>query len=174
MDSMIFDLLTEEQREKFTLIKEDEDLRGVIQRNRIQDQTVFDSMLIDYLIESPQHEAAHEFMDATSRSGMGTRSPSLDPGNATPAYAVAAQMGQRRMAFSVGYRAMVDSAGKDPADLTLFCVNNIYYFDRARGQHQIGKLAKAISKALWALAKCYGISARRDPRRILRAQVGAR
>ena len=164
--------LTPEQRDKSTLETEDLDLDGVISRNKVVDQTVFDVMLIRFLIEQPQHEAAHCFLETISKSGMMLQSPSLEGGSSLPAHAVGDQIGQRRMAFSDAFRMMVKEAGEYSSGLLLKVMGNIYFYKNE--MRYIETIAKEISNPLWALSKHYGTGARRDPRRILKSQVGGR
>jgi len=164
--------LTPEQREKSTIEREDLDLNGVVGRDKVVDQTIFDVMLIRFLIEQPQHEAACCFQETVGHSGMVLRSPSLEGGISMPAHSVGDQIAQRRMTFSDAFRLMVKEAGEYQSGLLLKVMGNIYFYND--NFNWVERIAKEISDPLWVLSKYYGTNGRRDPRRVLKAQTGVR
>ena len=62
-------LMTPEQREKFSLSEESVDIKGCIKKLKVSDQTIFDVLFIEFMIEQPHHEAAVLFMEDVSKSG---------------------------------------------------------------------------------------------------------
>jgi hypothetical protein len=170
---MISELLTPEQRSRSSIVSEDVDVNGVVQRHRVENQTIFDEMLLLFYIEQPQHEAAICFMDVLAKSGMTMRSPNLDGCSHTPAHEVGDLMGQRRMAYSTAYRLVVGECGQKAAERLLRVANNAYLYPVSKIEKKapLKRISKAISASLWVLAKHYKTDGRRDPRRILKAQV---
>tara|TARA_Y100000310_G_scaffold336520_1_gene421308 strand:+ start:1838 stop:2368 length:531 start_codon:yes stop_codon:yes gene_type:complete len=170
---MISEMLSPEQRSRASIVVEDVDIKGVIQRHRVENQTIFDEMLLLFYIEQPQHEAAHSFLDVIARSGMMIRSPNLEGCSHTPAYAVGDLMGQRHMAFSSAFRLVVRECGQEPADRLLRVANNVYLYPGSKKEMKapLRRISKSIYDPLWVLAKHYRTDGRRDPRRILRSQV---
>ena len=162
-----------EQQEKYSYEREDVDLAGIIQRNRVTDQTIFDVLFIRFLIEQPQHEAAHYYVEALERSGAGVQSPALD-GRASvmPAHAVGDQIAQRHMSFSSAYRFMLKRVGEEGAAFCSRVTGNIFFY--RRDAEFLEEVGHRLDKPLWSLAKFYKTAKRRDPRRVLRAQIGAR
>jgi len=160
------DPLTDEQILKRAIGVEDVDQRGLVKRHRALDQTLFDKMFILELINQTQHEAAHLFMDAISKSGATVRSANLDVEVFTAHRDVGNMIGERRMAFSSAYRRLVEDCGNEDA-------NRLVGFFSGLHSSLLDK-AKAPGIALWvrpclnALARFYGCEGIQDARIVLR------
>ena len=173
--SMISDLLmNEQQRSRFVVRKEYVDYKRLIHRNRVENQTIYDVMLVASLIEQAQHEAIILFMNELAESGANPSSVNLDAINHVPAYLVGSRMSEQRMAFSAAYRAMVKGCGDRGAGFLMVTTRNVYVFPRKKGEQRdfAKRMAGLIDSPLWALASHYNISDKVDPRHILRRQLG--
>jgi len=168
-----YDGLNAEQMEKFSFGEESVDISGLVKRNRVLNQTVFDAMLLKLFIEQPQHEAACLFIDLLDRSGASVRSCGFEGPSAPIApHAVGDHLAQRHMAYSESFRKMKDDAGDVLADLFLRVASNQFSFQDEEAS--LEELGVKLQPALRSLAKHFKTDTRRDPRRILRAQLGAR
>ena len=168
-------LLNDEQRERFVLSEEAVDYNGIINTNRINNQTIYDIMLVHEHINQPEHEAVFLFIDELAQSGASIASSNLEGLSHVPAYTVGGSMSDKRLSFSDAFRHVVMKCGQVEADQLMKMTNNLYDFPASK-RDQIGH-AKALSilvrKSLVELSKFYGVDKKRDARDILRSQVGA-
>ena len=169
--SIEVDPLTDEQIKKRAIRVEDVDIRGLVKRHRVLEQTLFDFLFLRELITQPQHEAVHMFMDSITRSGACVRSANLDSEVFTPHRDVGNINGERRMAFSSAYRCMVRECGEEQAIRMARCFDKIYQY--SQDLDECRALTASLRDAMNALVKHYGTSGVEDPRRILRRLVGA-
>jgi len=166
-------LMNKEQREKFSIGYETVDINGYINRLKITDQTIFDLMFIEFLIEQPQHEAVVLFMEDVSRSGMYVSSPKLDSDSIVQSGKKAANhIAERRMSFSSPYRFVVDDCGELRAEILMKFINSAYTFPRSKHEKKdfAEVAAKLLIPSLNSLSKFYKTNTYRDPRRILATQ----
>ena len=170
MDGVISELLTEEQRKKVSLGEEAIDRKGIFRRFRIEDQTLFDALFIEGLLERPQHEAAHCFSDTLERSGMYPASLNLDPIVHTPSHCVGDLLGSKWLAFSRAFRFVVKRCGDGPAD-RLMKEMNLSHRWREWGRKRFPVVKGVVSDPLWALADYYGCREGGDPRRMIRLKL---
>jgi len=168
---MMSEPLTDEQIRKRAIGVEDVDPKGLVKRHRVLSQTIFDMLFLKELIDQSQYESAHLFMDAISRSGAAVRSANLDTEVFTPHRDVGNMIGERRMAFSSAYRKMVGDIGEETSREILRYFSDVYSFPEGHDEHV--RIAAWISPALDSLASHYGVDSVRDPRRLIRVQVGA-
>lgn len=167
------ELPLKEQLSKRGFVSEDVDLRGLVKRHRVVDQTVFDAMFLLEMIDQSHHEAAHLFLGDLIDSGAlvsgwnysGSSSPS-------PAHAIAGAMADRRMAFSAPFRHMVEGSSGDQADLFVRVFDDMYDYPKLKSD--LTKLSSKLMPQLSSLVDYYGIRKRRDPRKIVRRQLGHR
>ena len=159
-----------EQASSRVFVSEDVDIRGLVKRHRVADQTLFDAMLLMEMIDQSHHEAAHLFLDALTQSGAVLNGMDPEPGIRAPAYSVGNSMADRRMAFSGPFRKMVDDCGDEVASYTMSLYSRIY--DYRDTISDIGYAAEMARPCLVSLASHYGVNGRRDPRKIVRRQVG--
>jgi hypothetical protein len=164
------DLPDKEQSSKRGFVSEDVDIGGLVKRNRVVDQTIFDAMFLMEMIDQGHHEAVHLFLGSTISSGMSLSGISPDTVSRPPAYAVGDAMADRRMAFSAPYRRVVAECGDEAATRLVDIFSDIYTYPRSKGA--LMGLANSLLPALSALVDFYGIASRRDPRKIVRRQVG--
>ncbi len=164
------DFLTEEQIKRRAIVSEDVDIKGLVRRHRVANQTIFDMMFLMELISQAHHEAAHLFLEAISVSGMSCRSCNLDSEVHGAAHKVGNSLGDRRMAYSKAYRKLVDSVGDDVADLFVKYFADIYQYPEDR--KSLESIGNFFKPSLDALSEHYGTRGRIDPRRVLRRQLG--
>ena len=126
-------------------------------------------LLIRELIDQPQHEAVHMFMDALSRSGAVVRSANLDTEVFTPHKDVGNLIGERRMAFSTAYRSILNDCGEDSAGLVLACFKDLYSYPSS--MDILSRISSLIAPALDALVIYYGTYRANDPRVIVRSRI---
>lgn len=166
-------MMTPEQRSKFSLSPEDIDIKGYVSRLKVTDQNIFDVLFIEYLIEQPHHEAAGLFIDDVSKSGACIASPSMDADIVRqPIRSTAGRMADRIMIFSGAYRYMLSECGEEQASWMMRLIDIAHVFprsgeDRKNYAEQVCRLVK---EPLKALAKHYGTSRKRDPRRVISSQ----
>jgi len=172
MARLSIELLSDEQVKARAVVIEDVDQRGLVQRQRVLDQSIFDRIYIDELISSQQYEAACKMMDAIARSGADIRSAKLDTEIFTPYADVGALMGERRMAFSAPFRRVVRECGSELANFLMKILADVYTYPSLL--HKRERIASALSPALDALAIHFEIRSAPDPRDIVRQMVGAR
>jgi len=169
LDSMMTEFLTDEQIKKRAIISEDVDIRGLVKRHRVANQTIFDMMFLMELIGQSHHEAAHLFLHAFSISGAACRSLNLENEIHAAAHKVGNAIGEKRMAFSSAYRAMVDDVGEELAGDLVKYMRDVYSYpddlDILRG------VATFLKNPLNSLARHYGVEFRIDPRKVMRRQM---
>ena len=170
MDGLISDLLTEEQRKKVALAEEALDRRGVFRRYRVEDQTIFDALFIQDLIERPQHEAAHCFSSALEKSGMYPASLVIDAVVRTPSHCVGDLLGSRWLAFGRAFRFVVKRCGEDQAERLMREMAFSYRW-RDWGRKRFNAVVEVVADPLWALADFYGCREDRDPRKLIRLEL---
>lgn len=166
-------LMNSQQREKFSTSEEPVDLNGYVKRLKITDQTIFDVMFIEFLIEQPQHEAAILFMEDVSKSGIYISSPNLETdGDHQPAGKAANHMAERRMCFSSPYRFVVNECGERRASILMAFVDAAYNFPRLKQDRKdfSDVAAKLLLPSLKSLSKYYKTNRYRDPRRVIGTQ----
>jgi len=163
---------SKEQTSKRGFVSEDVDIKGLVRRNRVVDQTIFDAMLLMEMIDQSHHEAAHLFLDLLVKSGAMTSGINPDPGIRSPAYAIGNLMGDRRMAFSEPYRKVVSDCGDDDASMMMDIFGGTIY-SYPESMEELGGLAKSMTCCLSSLSSYFGTSGVRDPRRVIRRQIGS-
>lgn len=171
--STLFDsLLTDEQKEKRSIVEEAMDRRGWIVRYRVNDQTIFDVMFIQDHIDRPQHEAGHCFLTVIEKSGAYPASCSLEPSSGAPVYQVGNLIGERRMAFGSAYRFMQRECGDDDASYLMSLMSNVFKTsdDRFKGS-RLKRIAKAITSPLNSLSRFYRTEDKQDPRVVIRQKL---
>jgi len=166
------DFLTDEQIKRRAIVSEDVDIRGLVKRHRVADQTIFDMMFLMELITQGHHEAAHLFLNAFAMAGGACKSCSLDSEIHTAAHVIGGAMGERRMAFSSAYRFVVDSVGEDVSNQLVKYFNCVYEYPEDRSALKM--VSEFLRPGLDALASHYGTEWRVDPRRVLRRQLPRR
>ena len=162
------DFLTEEQIKRRAIVIEDVDIRGLVRRHRVADQTIFDMMFLMELIGQSHHEAAHLFLGALSVSGMSCRSCNLDSEVHGAAHKGGGALGEKRMAFSNAYRFLIKDVGEEITDLLIKYFRDIYNYPEDR--KSLESIGKFFLPALKSLSRHYGTDGRVDPRRIMRRQ----
>ena len=160
---------TDEQIKKKMIVVENVDVRGVVKRHRVYDQTIFDAMFLRDLIKQSHHEASHYYMDAITRSGASAKGANMDGGPRPPGHSSGGSIAERRMAFSSAYRHMVDKVGEEVANDLTSCFNRVHDIP---DEDDMSSLAMHLVDALDALSDFYGTNGRLDPRAILRRQAG--
>ncbi len=166
-------LVNDEQRDKFLLTEESVDIKGYIKRVKVSDQTIFDVMFVEFLIEQPLHEASVLFMEDVSKSGMYISSPSLDSdGVHQPAKKSANHMAERRMAFSNAYRSVVNGCGERRANILMKFIDSAHQFPRKKSERkEFAQVAsKLLAPSLKTLSRHYRTDRYRDPRRVIASQ----
>ena len=163
------DPLTDEQIRKRATGVEDVDMKGLVKRHRVLDQTLFDLLFLKELIDQSQHEAAHLFMDSIAKSGASVRSANLNVEVFTPYRDIGNAMGERRMAFSSAYRAMVEDVGPLMADLAMRYSSDPYRYPAEYDEQK--RVGVELGSALDSLARHYGTSDIHDPRKLIRVFV---
>lgn len=163
------EFLTEEQIKRRAIVSEDVDLRGLVKRHRVADQTIFDMMFLMELISQGHHEAAHLFLNAFATAGAACKSCSLDADFHTAAHVIGSAMGEKRMAFSSAYRHVVDSVGDGVASHLIKYFNCVYEYPDDRSI--LKSVADFLKPGLDALSEHYGTQWRVDPRRVIKRQL---
>ena len=161
-------LMNEEQASKFDLEQVKLDYKGIVNRNRKINQTIFDIMLVHEFVSPAQHEACFHFVKDLSDSGANVASANLELLSHAPAYTVGGSISDRRMSFSSAYRHMVDQCGSIKADLMIKVSNNLFVFP-AKKHDQRGYAKKLIGILRDSI---YSVTEKQDPRNILRRQAG--
>jgi hypothetical protein len=160
---------TDEQIKKKMIVVENVDIKGVVKRHRVYDQTIFDAMFVRDLIKPSHHEASHCYMDAILKSGASAKGVNLDGGPKPTGRASGDAMSERRMVFSAAYRHLVDKVGELKANLLTKCFNHVHTIP---GDDLLSEIAIDLVESLDALSDFYGTSGKLDPRDILRRQAG--
>ena len=163
------EFLSDEQIKSRAVVVEDVDCGGLIQRQRVLDQSIFDRMYIDELISTAQYEAGCKMVDAVARSGAEIRSAKLDTEVFTPYNEVGNLMGERRMAFSSPFRFVVRSCGSEVANFLMRIIGNVTAYPKRRREREL--VAASLSPALDSLVRFYDIRSARDPRDLARKAV---
>jgi hypothetical protein len=159
-----------EQLSKRGFVSEDVDIKGLVKRNRVVDQTIFDAMFLMEIIEQSHHEAAHLFLEDLIRSGATTSGFSMEPSSNSPAYAVANSIADRRMAFSSSFRRVVDDCGEDSASRMMVIYGMVYEYPKSKGA--LSSIAEELLGCLGSLSRFFGTGSSVDPRRVVRRQIG--
>jgi len=167
-------LLTREQREKKRVVEERIDQKGVVIRYRVEDQTIFDKMLVEDLIDRPQHEAGHRFLSVVEISGAFPASCSLDSHGYTPSYQVGDIIGEKRMAFGSAYRAVVFDCGEGHADQFVHIVGKLYRDVDLKNKSIMRRLSRIVYRPLVSLSKYFRTTAKKDPRNLISEKREAR
>ena len=169
-------LMNESQRAKFDMVQESVDLKGIVNKNKKTNQTVYDLMLINDYINQQQHEAVFLFVGDLASSGASVASANLEGLSHAPAYTVGGNISDRRMSFSSAYRFVLNDCGQRDTEFMMSVTNNLYLFPESKPEQAAyaKKLSRLISKPLTSLSKFYGIDQKKDPRDILRLQAGAK
>ena len=155
---------------KRNVSQENVDIKGLVKRDRINNQTVFDEMLVKGFIELPQHEAAHLFMEALSISGTSIQSVDIEAFGGSPFHKKGNSISERRMIFSNAYRSMTEANHKEEQiKLVMRYCHNPY--EIVSDVKKLKAIAVAVHLPLRTLAKYYKIDRLRDPRSIIRSQV---
>jgi len=166
-------LLNDEQRSKRELVNESLSYSGHVSLFKIADQTIFDVMFIEMMIEQPQHQSAILLMEDLSRAGATIPSVSLEnDGNHAPTHKSAGRLAERRMAFSAPYRHVLKECGEIASQALLRCIDNAHRLP-PKGPERLSlaeRVAQVVRKPLESAARFYKIDRMRDPRRILASQ----
>lgn len=170
MKRILHDLPTKEQLSKRGFVSEDVDLGGLVKRHRVVDQTIFDAMFLNEFIEQSCHEASHMFISDLIESGAIISSSNSEPGVRVPASVAANAMAERRMAFSDAYRRVESDCGEVDASYLMGICNNCHTYPKSL--KKLESVASVVKSSLSSLSRFYGVSDRRDPRGIVRRQVG--
>ena len=170
MTKILHDLPPKEQLAKRGVVSEDVDLGGLVKRYRVVDQTIFDAMFLREMIEQSCHEASHMFISDLVESGAIISSSSSEPGVRVPASVVANAMAERRMAFSAAYRRVESDCGEADASYLMGICGDCHTYPKSL--KKLVQTAIRVGGALDSLSRFYGVSDRRDPRGIVRRQVG--
>ena len=166
---MTNDPLTDEQIKKRAVGVEDVDIKGLVKRHRVLGQTLFDMLFLKEFIDQAHYEAAHLFIEAMAKSGAVVRSANLDTEIFTPHREVGNIIGERRLAFSSAYRAMVNDVGSEAANLTMRYFANVYSYP-TQNKDQV-RVSRTIKPALNSLARHYGTVGMEDPRVVIRGFI---
>jgi hypothetical protein len=169
MTGTLNDGLNENQLNGRDVSLEDVDQKGMVKRQKINDQTIFDFMFIQGFITMAHHEAVHLFIEDLSQSGTSIKSVDVEAFGSGAFHKKGDAMAERRMIFSDAFRSMHDSADEPDVKLIMTYCNNPYRFNRREADCMA--LADTMQPCLTALAKHYGVISHRDPRSILRSQV---
>ena len=171
--STTFDLLNEEQEKRFDLVSERMDYKGIVSRNKIANQTIYDVMLINGLIEQPQHEAMFLFLDSVARSGAYVASVSFEATSRDPAQNAANRISERRMAYSAPFRFMVEDSSRDGAAFLMKSTDYLYFIPVSRKESKVYSswIAEGVIAPLWSLVKFYGLEKKRDPRSMIKVML---
>ena len=165
---LIFNLLTDEQREKVGLTEERLDSRGIFTRFRVEDQTVFDAFLLMDLIDRHEHDGLVCFLGDVERSGTSPASANLEPGTGrTVSHKVGDRTSARWMAFSYVYRNLDRQGVRSEVDAILKIIPSMYSWRDRWDAKGVRKLCSSIRPALGPIAKFYGWSPRSDPRSVI-------
>jgi hypothetical protein len=163
------DGLNNEQLSEKNVSIEDIDQKGLVKRQKVNDQTVFDHMFVCGEIEMSHHEAVHLFIEDLNKSGTSIKSVDVKAFGGSPFHKKGDAIAEKRMIFSDAFRAMIEAADDtDVKSIMAYC-HRPYEFSK-KDDH-VAALAKTMRVGLNALAKHYKVHSHRDPRLILRAQV---
>ena len=146
------------------IIREDVDLKGLVSRGRVLNQSVFDVLLLKKDISVAQYCAAQEFTRDLGLAGCSVQSPSMEP---FPYSGEPHKSGDRRaeriMILSAPLGALRD-LDNNHAETCLFgCVTGVL--------KELSKAnLKSLQKALDALSRHYGTQGLPDPRDLVHAR----
>mgnify|MGYP003645997313 CR=1 FL=1 len=160
---------TDEQIKKKMIVVENVDIKGVVKRHRVYDQTIFDAMFVRDFIKPSHHEASHCYMDAMLKSGASAKGANLDGGPKPTGRSSSDAMSERRMIFSAAYRHLVDKVGELKANHLTKCFSRVHMIP---GEDILLEISVELIDSLDALSDFYGTSGKLDPRDILRRQAG--
>lgn len=169
-------LMNESQQAKFDMTQESVDLKGVVNKNKKANQTVYDVMLINEYINQPQHEAVFLFVRDLASSGANVASANLEGLSHSPAYTIGGNISDIRMSFSSAYRHVLEECGHRNTEFMMIVTNNLYLFPAVKTEQaeHAKRLSRLVSEPLTSLSKFYGVDKKKDPREILRMQAGAK
>ena len=170
--SLIYDLLTESQRENRELREEKLDSRGIFVRYRVEDQTIFDAFLLRDLITRMEHDGLIAFANDVERSGCSPASCSLEPKERTVSYKVGDKLASRWLAYSFVYRMLERRGVKKEADIILSIIPSMYDWKAKFGEDKLPEICESIRPSLPVIAKFYGCVHREDPRDIININGG--
>ena len=168
--SVLSQVPKKEQLSKRGFLSEDVDIKGLVKRNRVVDQTIFDAMFLMEMIGQSHHEAAHLFLEDLIRSGATTSGFSLESSSNSPAYAVANSIADRRMAFSSSYRRVVNDCGEDSASRMMMIYGIVYEYPTSK--KALASIADELLCCLESLSGFFGTRGSLDPRKVVRRQIG--
>ena len=163
------DGLNESQLNKKDVSIEDVDQKGMVKRQRVNDQTIFDYMFINEMIGLDHHEAVHLFINDLSKSGTDIKSADMTSFSGVPFHKKGDALAERRMIFSGAFRRMIESCRESDVKFIMRYCHSPYTFKA--NNKSISKLALSMKPCLSALSRYYQVSHHRDPRSILRSQV---
>ena len=170
MSGRLFDLLTEERKQHSLVAAEDLDDRGLVQRLRVQDQSVFDAMFVHEHISRSQYEGSTLFLSDLERSGVFPSSVDVRKAAHTPSHKVGDATSVRWMAFSSAYRFACESGGYDSANALMRIIPQTYSWGMTLGIPMLSAVALRVRGALGSLAVFYGCEELEDPRDIIRSR----
>ena len=128
-------------------------------------QTIYDRMLIEDLIELPQHIAANlmiQSLNVTRLQAFG-ESPLYKKGDSI-------SDSDKRAVVSNAYRSMVDAAlEKKSVKMFMSYCRQPFEYDSNIGA--LEPVSKTVMKPLWTLVNHYQIRNACDPRKIIRRQI---
>lgn len=171
MQTELNDSLNAEQLAKQDVTIEDADDKGVTRRQRVTNQTAFDTMLIRSVISVSMWEAANRFSEAFGSSGGFIPSLDLSVRMDTPRSTGRSTIGDQRMTFSAAYRAMDKWCSDDSMRTFMRLIGNPENILRRANKDEVTRVAHAVSTNLRCLSRFYGVQLRADPRSIIKRQV---
>ena len=127
-------LMNESQRAKFDMVQESVDLKGIVNKNKKTNQTVYDIMLINGYINQQQHEGVFLFVDDLASSGANVASANLEGLSHSPAYSIGGNISDRRMSFSSAYRFVLNDCGERDTEFMMSVTNNLYLFPESKNE----------------------------------------
>ena len=166
-DGTIFDVLSPERKSKSSVVLEDLDQKGLVRRVRIDDQNIFDALLVAGIISRSDHEGSVLFLDDLERSGVFIQSVDINKASHTPSYKVGDAVSSRWLAFSSAYRWMCQEVGDDAANDLMRSIPIIHNWKTAVGKNGLEIVGERVKLGLESLARYYRCSGRRDPRDII-------
>jgi hypothetical protein len=164
MFSLIYELLTEEQREKFDLREERIDQKGIFTRYRVEDQTIFDQFFCLDLIDRHEKDAIDCFLNDFERGGCNLSSASLEPDVVVSSSSkVGDRLSSKWMAFSSSYREMARRGCQGEMDIIIGLIPVMYSWRTSFTESKIKSICVSIRPALPKLCRMYRCEPKRDP-----------